>query len=118
MTRLSVIEQGETFDFILIDGFHSFDLTLLDLFYADKLWAVGGVATIPHLLPSSRRSDGWKKTSPTNGYPLRFIRLNSRPSERSITVSFDNLIAVNDRPTGGCLWPIGSRPNTSCQNIH
>ena len=34
-------EQGDTFDFILIDGFHSFDLTLLDLFYADKLLAVG-----------------------------------------------------------------------------
>ena len=36
-------EQGDTFDFILIDGFHSFDLTLLDLFYADKLLAVGGL---------------------------------------------------------------------------
>jgi predicted O-methyltransferase YrrM len=37
-----LIDEGATFDFILIDGFHSFDLTLLDLFYADKLLKVGG----------------------------------------------------------------------------
>lgn len=38
-----MIEQSKTFDFILIDGYHSFDLTLLDLFYADKLLVVGGL---------------------------------------------------------------------------
>jgi predicted O-methyltransferase YrrM len=36
-------EADETFDCILVDGFHSFDLTLLDLFYADKLLTVGGL---------------------------------------------------------------------------
>lgn len=38
-----LVEQGETFDFILVDGFHSFDLTLLDLYYADRLLTVGGL---------------------------------------------------------------------------
>jgi predicted O-methyltransferase YrrM len=38
-----LIQEGETFDFILIDGYHSFELTFLDLFYADKLLEVGGL---------------------------------------------------------------------------
>jgi predicted O-methyltransferase YrrM len=38
-----LVEKGETFDFILVDGFHSFDLTFLDLFYADKLLQSGGL---------------------------------------------------------------------------
>jgi predicted O-methyltransferase YrrM len=33
-------------DFVYIDGFHTFDYTLLDLFYADKLLRVGGVVGI------------------------------------------------------------------------
>ncbi|BCA55516.1 hypothetical protein W02_26560 [Nitrospira sp. KM1] len=36
-------EHGEKFNFILVDGYHSFDLTLLDLFYADSLLKVGGL---------------------------------------------------------------------------
>lgn len=35
--------EGERFDFILIDGWHSFDYTLLDIFYADLLLTDGGV---------------------------------------------------------------------------
>lgn len=38
-----LIDEGACFDFILVDGFHSFDLTLLDLFYADKLLKIGGL---------------------------------------------------------------------------
>jgi predicted O-methyltransferase YrrM len=33
-------------DFVYIDGWHTFDYTLLDLFYADKLLSVGGVVGI------------------------------------------------------------------------
>jgi predicted O-methyltransferase YrrM len=33
----------EPFDFIFIDGFHTFDYTLLDFFYADLLLKVNGV---------------------------------------------------------------------------
>jgi predicted O-methyltransferase YrrM len=38
-----LLERGECFNCILIDGFHSFDLTLLDLYYADRLLKVGGL---------------------------------------------------------------------------
>ena len=38
-----LVDAGERFDCILIDGFHSFDLTLLDLYYADHLLVVGGL---------------------------------------------------------------------------
>jgi len=37
-----LVAEGATFDFIFIDGYHSFDHTLLDFFYADRLLKVGG----------------------------------------------------------------------------
>ena len=36
-------EQGRRFDFILIDGRHTFDQVMLDFFYVDKLLDVGGI---------------------------------------------------------------------------
>src|SRR5574338_188839 len=38
-----LVESGERFACILVDGYHSFDLTLLDLFYADLLPKQGGL---------------------------------------------------------------------------
>ncbi len=38
-----LMKAGAQFECILIDGFHSFDLTLLDFFYADKLLVPGGL---------------------------------------------------------------------------
>lgn len=35
-----------TFDFIFIDGWHTFDHTMLDLFYATRLLKVGGVLAV------------------------------------------------------------------------
>jgi len=42
----SLVEQGVSFDFVLIDGWHSFDYTFLDLFYADLLLADGGILAV------------------------------------------------------------------------
>src|SRR5204862_913148 len=39
----ALVKKGETFDFILIDGYHSFESTLLDFFYCDRLLADGGL---------------------------------------------------------------------------
>jgi len=39
-------EQAGTFDFIFIDGWHTFDHTLLDLFYSNRLLKVGGYIVI------------------------------------------------------------------------
>jgi len=38
------------FDFIFIDGWHTFDYTLIDFFYADKLLKVGGIIIIDDAL--------------------------------------------------------------------
>jgi predicted O-methyltransferase YrrM len=38
--------QPESFDFIFIDGFHTFDHTMLDMFYANRLVRVGGYIVI------------------------------------------------------------------------
>ena len=39
-------KEEENFDFIFIDGWHTFDYTLVDFFYADKLLRKGGIIII------------------------------------------------------------------------
>lgn len=41
-----LLAQKRQFDFIFIDGWHTFDHTLLDLFYANRLLKVGGVVVV------------------------------------------------------------------------
>lgn len=42
-----LLEEGEeTFDFVFVDGWHTFDHTLLDCFYATRLLRVGGYLAI------------------------------------------------------------------------
>ena len=41
-----LLSEGKTFDFGLIDGYHTFDHTLLDFFYLNRLIRVGGVIVI------------------------------------------------------------------------
>jgi predicted O-methyltransferase YrrM len=38
-----LLERNITVDFVFIDGMHTFDYTLIDLFYADKLLRPGGI---------------------------------------------------------------------------
>ena len=40
----------EPFDFIFIDGWHTFDYTLVDMFYADRLLRIGGYLLIDDAL--------------------------------------------------------------------
>lgn len=39
-------EKGEKYDFCFIDGWHTFDHTLIDFFYIDRLLDVGGIVAI------------------------------------------------------------------------
>jgi predicted O-methyltransferase YrrM len=49
-------KHEDQFDFIFIDGWHTFDHTLLDCFYATRLLRIGGVLTIDDVsFPSVRR---------------------------------------------------------------
>ena len=41
-----LVEQQQAYDLILIDGYHSFDFTFIDFFYADLLLKDGGVLLI------------------------------------------------------------------------
>ena len=45
-----LLKKEEKYDFIFIDGFHTFDYTLLDFFYADKLLKINGVIIIDDIL--------------------------------------------------------------------
>jgi predicted O-methyltransferase YrrM len=38
-----LVRRGAVFDLVVIDGYHSFESTLLDFIYADKLLRVGGL---------------------------------------------------------------------------
>jgi len=41
-----LLAAGESFDLVLVDGYHSFDYTLVDIFYADLLLRTGGVLAV------------------------------------------------------------------------
>ncbi len=41
-----LVAEGKKFQFVLIDGYHSFDYTMLDLFYADLLLDDGGYVVV------------------------------------------------------------------------
>jgi predicted O-methyltransferase YrrM len=41
-----LLVEGKKFDFIFIDGWHTLDHTLLDLFYANKMLKIGGILVV------------------------------------------------------------------------
>ena len=48
-------KNQETFDFVFIDGWHTFDHTLVDLYYSLRLLKIGGVVVIDDVSMSSVR---------------------------------------------------------------
>ena len=40
------VQEGRQFDWALIDGFHTFDQTLVDFFYINRMIPVGGVVVV------------------------------------------------------------------------
>jgi predicted O-methyltransferase YrrM len=45
-----LLNKKNKYDFIFIDGWHTFDYTLIDFFYADKLLKLGGIILIDDVL--------------------------------------------------------------------
>lgn len=56
--------QPESFDFIFIDGWHTFDQTMLDIFYANRLIRVGGYIVVDDC--------GWRSVSAAISYYLNY----------------------------------------------
>jgi predicted O-methyltransferase YrrM len=55
-----LLEEGVTLDLAFIDGWHTFDYTLLDFFYVDKMLRPGGhVILHDYNLPSKRKVVGY-----------------------------------------------------------
>ena len=58
-----LLARNVKLDLALIDGWHTFDYTLLDVFYADKMLRPGGILLIHDMdLPSKRKVWGFLKT--------------------------------------------------------
>ena len=58
-----LLERGVKIDFAFIDGWHTFDYTLLDFFYIDKLLKVGGIVAFHDCSwPSKRKVLGYLET--------------------------------------------------------
>jgi predicted O-methyltransferase YrrM len=52
-----LIERKVTVDFVFIDGMHTFDYTLVDLFFADKLLRPGGIICMHDMdMPSKKKA--------------------------------------------------------------
>lgn len=50
-----LIERGQKIDFAFVDGWHTFDYTLLDVFYADKLLRPGGILAMHDMYMKSKQ---------------------------------------------------------------
>ena len=67
--------EGRTFDFAFIDGWHTFDFTLVDFYYVDKLLRVGAhVAFDDVWLPGVRKAISFV----LKNKPYELVRLPSR----------------------------------------
>ncbi len=75
-------QAGKVFDFILIDGWHTFDHTIIDLFYSLRLLRVGGIVGID--------DTNWKSVAKVLTYALNYPSLqvvrkvNQRPIGRLV----------------------------------
>ena len=55
-----LLAEGRQFDFAFIDGWHTFDYTLVDAFYIDKMLRPGGIMTVHDMhMPSKRKVWGY-----------------------------------------------------------
>ncbi len=72
-----LLERGDKFDFAYIDGWHTFDYTLLDFFYIDKMLNVGGVVAF--------NDCGWKAVHRV----LRFVSTHRKYKEIDVGLTRD-----------------------------
>lgn len=83
----ALVAQGRRFDFILIDGYHTFDYTFVDYFYADLLLRDGGLLVfddvmlpmVHHVCWFLETHKAYERLGPRIGHPLHpLVRLRRR----------------------------------------
>jgi predicted O-methyltransferase YrrM len=116
-----LVRDGEKFDLVFIDGYHSFDYTFLDFFYADLLLKDGGVCAfhdtgypaVHKVLQFLLRNKPYRLIGPTPlvytpDLPSRLVRrtatiLAGRAGEaRERRVNWHSLAALQKRETAIC----------------
>ena len=97
----ALLAEGRTFQFVLIDGWHTFDHTLLDLFYANRLLEEGGIVVIDDLhLHGVRRAVRYMLNYPNYevvGSTKDFHRIQQKPVRRLVDGCMQGLRAVVPR---------------------
>lgn len=94
----TLLAAGTTFQFALVDGWHTFDQTLLDLFYVNRLLEVGGIVAIDDLhMHGVRRAVRYMLNYPNYevvGSTKDFERFQKAPVRRLIDGCMQTLGAV------------------------
>lgn len=89
-----LLERNVTVDFVFIDGMHTFDYTLIDLFYADKLLRPGGIICMHDMNMRSKK----KACRYLMGH-RKYIRLASlkRPLRQRIGAALNEALRLSPR---------------------
>lgn len=90
-------KESGVFDVVFIDGWHTFDHTLLDLFYANRLIKVGGYLVVD----DSQWSSVAKAVSYFFNYPAyKLLTIdNKRPDKKTLKGKIGNVIKTVIRPS-------------------
>ncbi|MFA6055621.1 MAG: class I SAM-dependent methyltransferase [Thermodesulfovibrionales bacterium] len=85
-----MLKQGMTFDFALIDGFHTFDHTLVDFFYINKMLKPGGIIVFDDIqLPSIKKVVEYVATYDCYNpllFPDRFLKSVKSRARRMLNI--------------------------------
>jgi len=74
-----LLKKGRVFDFALIDGWHTFDQTLVDFFYVNRLLRVGGIVAFDDIhMPSVNKVARYVNGCPHYQYLGEVINTKAR----------------------------------------
>ncbi|MHC4269568.1 MAG: class I SAM-dependent methyltransferase [Planctomycetota bacterium] len=97
--------ESETFDMVFIDGFHTFDHTLLDIFYANRLIRVGGYIVVDDC--------GWPSIAKAISYILNYpayqlwSQVRQNVSDVSLKRKLAKMVAtIIPKPIWGNVLPL------------
>jgi predicted O-methyltransferase YrrM len=89
-----LLEQSVKLDLVFIDGWHTFDYTLIDLFYGDKMLRPGGMMLLHDHRMKSKQKVGRFLASHRR---YRFLPGPTRPPSRSILTAGKNTLLLRPR---------------------